>query len=167
MTALTSASASRVAGAARATAEGVLSRKPKDARALFVRGRCLESSNENERAIATYRAALEAEPGHLGSLQRLWRLYEAGNQINDAISSLETLTQINQATGEEQFELARLYGETGLNASRGLRLLESAQKAGAKMDGADAIRRKLESHAAHETHGGGGGDNGVTIIKGR
>ena len=110
---------------------------------------------------------LEAEPGHLGSLQRLWRLYEAGNQINDAISSLETLTQINQATGEEQFELARLYGETGLNASRGLRLLESAQKAGAKMDGADAIRRKLESHAAHETHGGGGGDNGVTIIKGR
>jgi tetratricopeptide (TPR) repeat protein len=156
---------------ARATAEAVLSRKPRDARALYVRGRCLEAGRENDRAVAEYQSALGAAPGHVPSLQRLWRLYESADKINDAISSLETLNQLAEASTEEQVELARLYSETGMNSKRGLGLLDKASQSANPPSGMDAIRRKLEVNAARDgNHGAplsnGSDDHGVEIMKG-
>ena len=157
--------------AARAAAETVLARKPHDGSALYVRARCLEENKENERAIAAYQAALVADPGQVDSLKRLWQLYEAGGAVPDAVTSLETLLQVGAASPEEQVELARLYGETGLNPQRGLKLVEAAAHFTPRPAGLDEIRRKLEHAAAHEhgAGGGGGGDNGggIEIIRGR
>ena len=148
--------------AARAAAEAVLSKRPTDAQALYVRARCLESLDEDARAIGAYRSVLAAAPGDTEALERLWQLYEKEGQVTDAIAALETLYDTHDASDAEMLELARLYSETGFDAARGLKIVEQLAHSDVPKPGELAgIRTKLQQHAHAR-----GGSHGPVIIRG-
>ena len=143
--------------AARAAAEAVLEKRPNDPQALYVRARCLEALEENDRAIGAYSNVLEVSPGHTEALSRLWRLYEKDGQVTSAMTSLETLYLAGDAQDSEKLELARLYSETGFHSQRGLKILDSLPHAATEGVNVGEIRRKLQVNASHEHVSGGGG----------
>lgn len=159
-----------VAGA-REVAEGVIAHQPRNARALYVRARAIEMQSPDDpvRAINAYRQALEAEEDQTESLSRLWRLYLKQGQRGDAISILEKLQVIGDATSEEETELMAQYAETGINVSRGLKMCEESLKkdpGNARLLSIRAqLQLRLKTDPGSRPRGGGGG-SGIQVIKG-
>ena len=152
---------------AREAAESVLSRQPKNGRALYVRARAIESQSSDDpvRAINAYREAIEADPDQTEALSRLWRLYEKQGQKADAMSALERLDLLGETTIEEQAELARIYADTGYNVPRGLRLIEDALKKDPGNEDLLKVKRSLEAKSRNTGTKPKGGF-GVQVIKG-
>ena len=95
---------------------------------------------------------LDQDEGNSDALHRIWRLYEKNGELPDTIAALENLDTRGIATVDEQFELARLYADTGLNPSRGLKLVAAIARINPHAPGLDEVRRKLSAAAPH---GGG------------
>lgn len=112
-------------------AEAVLARQPTNGKALYVRARAVErnveeSGGELVLAINAYREVIAAHPGQVEALGRLWRLYQKQGDKNGAMVALEHLLMLGETTPDEEVALASLYAETGVNPSRGLRLINAA-----------------------------------------
>jgi tetratricopeptide (TPR) repeat protein len=152
---------------AQQAAEAVISRQPHNGKALYVRARAIEDQSPDDpvRAINAYRQVLEAEENQLEALSRLWRLYSKNGEKSEAISVLEHLLFLGDATAEEEVELAALYGETGINAARGQKLIAAAMKRDPGNPRLITIKRDLDAKARQMPARGGGG-SGIQVLKG-
>ena len=112
--------------AAQARIDQALALRPRFARALYVRGRTLEAQGDLRLATEQYQFALKSDPGFAPALSRLWPIYEKKAEKTEAMSALEHLFYMNEATVEEKVALASLYAETGVNKDRGRKLIEEA-----------------------------------------
>lgn len=97
-------------------------------RALYVRGRAFEVQDDKQGAMENYRYALKVDPAFAPVLSRIWRLYQAKDQKTEAMSALEKLLLLKEATPEERIALATLYADTGLNMDRGRKLVSDLLK---------------------------------------
>ncbi len=100
--------------------------RPNLARALYVRGRALEVEGNLDGAFDVYRAALESSPGFAPVLSRVWRIQQRQGKKVDAMSTLERLFFLNEASLEEKVALAELYADAKLHTSRARKLIEEA-----------------------------------------
>lgn len=149
-------------------AKAVIDKQPKNGRALYVRARAIEvqSADDPVRAINAYQGAIEGDPNQTEALSRLWRLYLKQNQKNDAISMLERLRILGEATADEDIELVGLYADTGINPVEGLKMCNEALKrdpGNAKLLG---FKRQLEAKVPRAARPKGDG-TGIQVIKGR
>jgi tetratricopeptide (TPR) repeat protein len=103
-----------------------LDRRPRYPRALYVRGRALEAQGELRRAAQTYQYALKSDPGFAPALARIWRLHLHRGEKVEAVSALERLFFLNEASLEERITLAELCAELGMNVERGRRIVDEA-----------------------------------------
>ncbi len=112
--------------AAQAKIDQALALRPRSPRALFVRGRTLEAQGDLRAATEQYQFALKSDPGFAPALSRLWPIYQKKDEKTEAMSALERLFFLNEATIEEKVALAQLYADTGVNKDRGRKLIEEA-----------------------------------------
>ncbi|MFN7135384.1 MAG: tetratricopeptide repeat protein, partial [Myxococcales bacterium] len=149
-------------------AENVLARAPRHAKALYVRARAVEKNIEETqadpvRAINAYREVIAVNPAQAEALARLWRLYLKRGERNDAMSTLEHLLLLGETTPEEEVELASLYADSGVNAQRGLRLINVALQREPGEPRYLKIKAELEKKAKLSRAGSG---PGVQILRG-
>ncbi|MGI5863150.1 MAG: tetratricopeptide repeat protein [Myxococcales bacterium] len=155
--------------AAQRVAEQVIARQPLNGRALYVRARAIEdqSSEDPVRAINAYRQVLDAEASQVEALSRLWRLHAKIGEKANAMSTLEHLLLLGEASAEEEVELAALYAETGINVTRGLKLIGAALGRESGNPRYLGIKRALEAKARERpSRGGSGGGSGIQVIRG-
>jgi len=144
---------------AQAKVDQALAIRPKFARALYVRGRTLEVQGDLKSAAEQYQHALKSDPSFAPALSRVWPIYEHRGEKTEAMSALERLFFLNEATIEEKIALATLYVDTGSHTERAKKLV------------AEAIRVKPDNPRAKELKarlgklGGGANPGGVTIIR--
>ncbi len=103
-----------------------LSRRPGFARGLYVRARAHEARGEEKGAAHAYRQALEVDPSFAPALSRIWRLQAKGGDRIEAMSSLERLYFMGEASLEEKISLAGLYADTPVHVDRGLKIVNEA-----------------------------------------
>jgi tetratricopeptide (TPR) repeat protein len=113
---------------AQALIDQALSIRPNFARALYVRGRVLESQGELGQAAETYGYALKSDATFAPVLSRMWRIDLKRHEPTEAMSALERLLLMNEATLEEKAALAELYAKSHLNLSRGRELITELLK---------------------------------------
>jgi tetratricopeptide (TPR) repeat protein len=111
-----------------ALVERALRARPESARALYVRARTLETQGELERAREDYDSALALSPRLAPALSRMWRLQRQAGEREKAMSSLERLVEVGEASLEEKVALAELYAELRLKPEQGLKLIGEALK---------------------------------------
>lgn len=111
---------------AQALVDRALGIRPNFPRALYVRGRALEAEGKMDRAAETYRTALDASPRFAPALSRIWRLYEREGKHVDAMSALERLLLLDEASLEEKAALAELYAENHLHPTQARKLIDDA-----------------------------------------
>ncbi len=95
-----------------------LGENAKFAPALYVRGRSLELGGNVDQAVTDYETSIHADPTFTPPLSRLWGLYAKRKETGEAMSTLERLLFMGEATSKEKMELARLYVDTGANWTR-------------------------------------------------
>ncbi|MGC4122376.1 MAG: tetratricopeptide repeat protein [Myxococcales bacterium] len=154
---------------AQSVAKAVIDKQPKNGRALYVRARAIEvqSADDPVRAINAYQQAIEGDPNQTEALSRLWRLYLKQNQKNDAISMLERLRILGEATPDEDVELIGLYADTGINPVEGLKMCNEALKRDPGNGKLLGFKKQLEAKAPRLNRpkpGEAGG--GIQVIKG-
>ncbi len=104
----------------------VLRMRARFPRALYVRARTLEAQGDKRGAEEHYGYALTADPRFAPALSRMWRLHkEAGRKV-EAMTTLEKLYFLSEASLEEKVALAELYAETKTNMERGRKLIDEA-----------------------------------------
>ena len=151
-------------------ADGVIARQPKNGRALYVRARAIElqSGGDLVRAINAYREVIEADPSQAEALGRLWPLYLKRGLKPDAITSLEHLLMLGESDARTELELATLYAETGINASRGLKMVEAQLKRDPENARLLKLKKDLQAKVGKSnTSPVGGGSGRVQVMKGR
>lgn len=139
-----------------------LSKRPRYPRALYVRARALEAQGELKRAAENYQYALKSDPSFAPALSRIWRIYQHRGEKAEAMSALERLFFMGDASLEEKVALAELYADSKTNVVRGRRLID------------EALRREPDSPRLKELRSrlvklGGGGSReqkGPIIIRG-
>jgi tetratricopeptide (TPR) repeat protein len=153
--------------AAQQIAEAVIARQANNGRALYVRARAIEdqSADDPVRAINAYRRVVDADANQVEALSRLWRLQAKVGEQTEAITALEHLLLLGEATSEEEIELAGLYGDTGINVARGLKLVAAAYGREPGNPRLPAIKRALEEKARALPPRGGPG-SGIQVLKG-
>ncbi|HLL52136.1 MAG TPA: tetratricopeptide repeat protein [Myxococcaceae bacterium] len=127
--------------------------RPKLARALYVRGRAMEVEGNLERAFDVYRTALESSPGFAPVLSRVWRIQQRQGKKVDAMSTLERLFFLNEASIEEKATLAELYADAKLHPSRARKLIEEALRRDPNNARYKEISRQLGRSQAHHNSG--------------
>lgn len=95
-------------------------------RALYVRARALEAQGDTAGAEENYGYALTADPRFAPALSRMWRLHQQAGRKLEAMTSLEKLYFIGEATAEEKVALAKMYAESKINLERGRKLIDEA-----------------------------------------
>ncbi len=111
-----------------ALVERALRAQPESARALYVRARALETQGDLGRAKEDYGNALGMNPRFAPALSRMWRLQRQAGAPQQALSSLEQLLEVGEASLEEKAALAELYAELRLKPEQGLKLIGEALK---------------------------------------
>jgi tetratricopeptide (TPR) repeat protein len=111
---------------AQALVDQALAQKPKFARALYVRARAFEMQGELKQAAENYQYALRSDPGFGPALSRIWRIYQHRGEKGEAMSALERLFFMNEASAEEKVALAELYAESHTNLDRATKLIDEA-----------------------------------------
>lgn len=113
---------------AQALVDRALAAKPGFSRALYVRGRSKEAGGDLKGANADYQAAVKSDPGFAPALSRSWPLWLHLGEKFEAVSALEQLTLINEASPDEKLALVQLYVELDEKPTRAKALLEDAAK---------------------------------------
>jgi tetratricopeptide (TPR) repeat protein len=121
------------AAEAEALIQRALTLRPGYPRALYVRARTLEAQGKLEPAAQTYRDALKSDPSFAPALSRVWRIYAHRGERLEAMTALERLYFMGEATIEEKVSLAELYADASVQVDRGLKLIS------------DALRRESEN----------------------
>ncbi|MBX5483428.1 MAG: tetratricopeptide repeat protein [Myxococcaceae bacterium] len=120
-----------------------LALKPTYPRALYVRARALEAQGELKRAAENYQYALKSDPSFAPALSRIWRIYDHRGEKAEAMSALERLFFMGEASLEEKVALAELYAQSQSNVSRGRKLIEEALRRDPENERYKEIRAKL------------------------
>lgn len=141
-----------------------LTLKPKDARALYVRGRVLEAQGELKTAVESYQHALRSDPSFGPALSRTWRIFEHRGEKIEAMSALERLLFMNEASIDEKVALAGLYADSASQVERGKKLIAEALRHEPKNGRYLEIQARLVKAAAATTEKKPG--SGVIIMKG-
>jgi len=136
--------------------------KPRYPRALYVRARSLEAQGELQRAAENYQYALKSDPSFAPALSRIWRIYEHRGEKAEAMSALERLFFMGEASLEEKVALAELYADSRSNVTRGRRLIEEALRRDPRNARYREIRDRLQKLGATL----GGESKGPIIIRG-
>lgn len=111
---------------AHAYVEKALALRPRSARALYVRGRAFEAQGDGKSAADNYEQALQSDPSFAPALSRVWPIYlHQGNKL-DAMTALEKLFFMREATIAEKAQLADLYAQHKVNVNRGRKLIAQA-----------------------------------------
>lgn len=103
-----------------------LGENAKFAPALYVRGRSLELGGNVDAAVSDYETAIRSDPTYAPPLGRLWGLYLKRKETGEAMSTLERLLFMGEATAREKIELVKLYTDTGANLQRAKTLVTEA-----------------------------------------
>lgn len=103
-----------------------LGENAKFAPALYVRGRSLELGGNVDAAVSDYETAIRSDPTYAPPLSRLWGLYLKRKETGEAMSTLERLLFMGEATAREKIELVKLYTDTGANLQRAKTLIIEA-----------------------------------------
>lgn len=103
-----------------------LGENAKFAPALYVRGRSLELGGNLDTAVSDYETAIRSDPTYAPPLSRLWGLYLKRKETGEAMSTLERLLFMGEATAREKIELVKLYTDTGANLQRAKTLITEA-----------------------------------------
>lgn len=103
-----------------------LGENAKFAPALYVRGRSLELGGNVDAAVSDYETAIRSDPTYAPPLSRLWGLYLKRKETGEAMSTLERLLFMGEATAREKIELVKLYTDTGANLQRAKTLITEA-----------------------------------------
>lgn len=103
-----------------------LGENAKFAPALYVRGRSLELGGNLDTAVSDYETAIRSDPTYAPPLSRLWALYLKRKETGEAMSTLERLLFMGEATAREKIELVKLYTDTGANLQRAKTLITEA-----------------------------------------
>jgi tetratricopeptide (TPR) repeat protein len=111
---------------AKALIERALGENAEFAPALYVRGRSIELGGNLDVAVTDYETAIRSDPTFARPLSRLWALYLKRKDTSEAMSTLERLLFMGEATQTEKVELIKLYVETGANPQRARTLLAEA-----------------------------------------
>jgi tetratricopeptide (TPR) repeat protein len=152
------------AAEAQALVDQALQIRPYFARALYVRGRALETKGELKQAAENYEYALHSDPTFGPALSRMWQIYAHRGQKVDAMTSLERLFFQNQASTDEKVALAQMYAETRTNVERGKKLVDEALR----RDPGNAHYKDVRTALSKAMSGSSGGSRGpqVMILKG-
>jgi len=108
--------------------ERALRAQPDSVRAVYVRARVQEQQGDLKRAQVDYAKALSDNPRFAPALTRMWRLQRQLGEDENALTSLERLVEVKQASLEEKAALAELYAKTHLKSEQGLALIAEALK---------------------------------------
>ena len=146
--------------AAQAKVDQALAIRPRFARALYVRGRTLEVQGDLKAAAEQYQHALKSDPSFAPALSRVWPIYEHRGEKTEAMSALERLFFMNEATIEEKVALATLYADTGSQTERGKKLMNEA----VRVQPDNARFKELKARLS-KAGGGNGNKGGVQIIR--
>ena len=139
-----------------------LAKRPRYPRALYVRARALEAQGELKRAAENYQYALKSDAAFAPALSRIWRIYQHRGEKAEAMSALERLLLIGEASTEEKVALAELYAQSRINVTRGKKLIEEALKHDPENDRYKEIRAQLVKAGART----GDAPSGPVIIRG-
>lgn len=145
---------------AHALVDQALALRPKFARALYVRGRALEAQGELKLAADNYQHALKSDPSFGPALSRIWRIHQHRGDKTEAMSALERLLFMNDASIEEKATLAEMYAEGRTHLERGRKLIDEALRHDAENP------RYKQIKAALGKAGAGTHKPGIVIIKG-
>lgn len=147
------------AGEAEELVDQALSHRPRYPRALYVRARALEAQGELKRAAENYQYALKSDPSFAPALSRIWRLYRHRGEKGEAMSALERLFFMGEASIEEKVALAELYADSKINLARGRRLMDEVLR----RDPTNAHYRQLRARLGRAATPK---DRGPVIIRG-
>ncbi|MHB8879151.1 MAG: tetratricopeptide repeat protein [Myxococcaceae bacterium] len=146
---------------AQALVDQALALKPKFARALYVRARALETQGELKQAAENYQYALRSDPSFGPALSRIWRIYQHRGEKGEAMSALEHLFFMNDASAEEKVALAELYAESHTNLDRAKKLIDEALR----REPENTRYRQIKT-AIGKVPGSGPKTGGIIIMKG-
>jgi tetratricopeptide (TPR) repeat protein len=144
---------------AQAKVDQALAIRPRFARALYVRGRTLEVQGDLKGAAEQYQYALKSDPSFAPALSRVWPIYEHRGEKTEAMSALERLFFMNEATIAEKVALATLYVDTGSHTERAKKLITEALRVQPDNRRAKELKSRLAKVA------GGSNKGGVQIIR--
>ncbi|MBJ6761990.1 tetratricopeptide repeat protein [Myxococcaceae bacterium JPH2] len=102
--------------------------RPRLAQALYVRGRVQEQQSDRRAAEESFRHALSADATFAPALSRVWRIHLDAGRKTDAMSTLERLLGLGEATPEEKATLADLSAQLETQVPRGKKLIEELLK---------------------------------------
>jgi tetratricopeptide (TPR) repeat protein len=128
---------------AQALVDLALAQRASFPKALYVRGRAYEEQRDDHNAMENYKYALRTDPTFAPVLSRVWRIYREKDQKNEAISALEKLLFMKEASPEERIALATLYADTGLNLDRGRKLVDEQLKASPHDQALKDLKKRL------------------------
>ncbi|WP_081466017.1 tetratricopeptide repeat protein [Stigmatella aurantiaca] len=111
---------------AQALVEKVLRLRSRYPRALYVRARALEAQGDKAGAVENYSYALSSDPRFAPALSRMWRIHRDAGRKMDAMTSLEQIHFIGEASIEEKVALAQMYAESKIHLERGRKLIDEA-----------------------------------------
>lgn len=114
---------------AQALVNDVLALRPRSPTALYLGGRAVEAQGELKRAADQYEQSLHADPSFAPALSRVWRIYAHRGEKLEAMTTLEKLFFMNEASLDEKVSLAEMYAENRINVERAKKIVGEALKA--------------------------------------
>ncbi len=139
--------------------ERALALRPGFARALYVRGRTLELQGEQQAAAEQYEDALKSDPSFAPALSRVWPILVKRGEKAEAMSALERLFFMNEASLEEKIALATLCADTGSHLERARKLVAEALRVQPHNARAKILKGRLGKAPSAKKKGG------VTIMR--
>ena len=82
----------------------------------FLAGLELFAAGEQQRAIAEYRSALDADPGHTDAMHGLVRIYQDREQIEEAVALAQRISETDPEDVLAHTTLSILYQKKGMVA---------------------------------------------------
>ncbi len=103
-----------------------LAQKPRHPRATYVRARIREDAGDLDEALQSYRLVTRLSPTFADAYSRIWRICEVQRDGEGALSALETLHRLKEASLEERVKLAELSARYKRQVPRALGLIDEA-----------------------------------------
>lgn len=143
----------------------VLALRPRSPTALYLGGRALEAQGELKRAADSYEQSLHTDPSFAPALSRVWRIYAHRGEKMEAMTTLEKLFFMREASLDEKVSLAEMYADNGINVERAKKIVAEALKA----ESGNARYKELKDRLAKVKSlrgSGGNAKSGPIIMRG-
>ena len=154
--------------AARELTDIILAESKNNPQALMIRARAVELTKPDDpmAAIGAYNQLIALHPNHVGAHHRLWSLLLKQDNKTEAVSVLERLLNLDQATDAEKIALAELYVETALELPRAQRLVDEALKNNPGDSRLLELSQKIKTRRKEIPSRGSNRGSGIQVLKG-